>query len=283
MEEIIERHYDAGGTPVPVQVYQRYRLSRGERRWIDSPDEVERWFRIIWTTLDLLPPSHVASLAVSAEGHIRVWRRPASGGGADPLGGTTPPNPHVWLSYASWQRHDINGRGDVSFTLLHEMGHQFDYWEQNHGQAGPERILTHIAADNPLGCLAILRRPHASRTNQPGEHFANVYADYFYTQRAGVSLGQASMVEECDRAGCEGLARRCRGRLARGTWPVRASEVLRLRYEAIEQAMAFEGRSTRPVAPPTGAPAAGSGEEIHGSYLVPVDGGAKQAARSYGA
>jgi hypothetical protein len=273
-----ERFYSAGSARIPIQIDQRYYGRESEGRLQDADADVQLWFQSIMDTLNALPPEHVALLASSPEGHIRVWGRPPSGGGAEALGGIAPA-PHIWLNYDCFRA----GRGavaEINYSLLHEMGHQVDCWDQNHGASRPRNGIYQVALQNPAGCAAMLTRPHGSRTRMPSEHFAYVYSDYFYYARRGRrTTGRGSEVHRdgCEVDACAALFRQCGGQAA---LPASDREVVELRYSALLQTTPFVsiGMGTAPASsgqPASGSPGALGGGTTSSSY-IPREGPRRQ-------
>ena len=271
-----ERVFPAGSARVPIQIDQRYYGPATEPRFRDSEEDVQRWFRSIFGTLDRLPSAHVALLASSPEGNIRVWGRPPSGGGAEPLGGIAPA-PHIWLNY-----NCFSGDQDAAdnYSLLHEMGHQVDYWERNHGESRPHSCMHHVAVRNQAGCAAMLTRPHGSRTPMSSEHFAYVYADYFhFVRRGNRTTGRAGEVHRdgCTVNACASLFRRCGGQ---AVLPASNREVVELRYSALLETAPFVSigmgvPSASSSQPASGSPGASGGGSRVSSY-IPREGPRRQ-------
>jgi hypothetical protein len=269
-----ERVYSAGSARIPMQIDQRYYGREADGRFQDTDADVQLWFQSIMDTLNHLPPEHVALLAASPEGNIRVWGRPGSGGGAEPVGGIAPA-PHIWLNYDCFRA----GRGavaEINSSLLHEMGHQVDFWQRNRGVGRPRNCMYQVAVQNPAGCAAMLTRRHGSSTRTPNEHFAYVYADYFnFVRRGRPTTGLAGEVNRdgCTVEACASLFRRCGGQAG---LPASNRDVVALRYAALLQTEPFVsiGMGTAPA--PSGQPASGSpgasGVAPHSSSHVPREG-----------
>ena len=131
----------------------------------DSPEVTDENIRQLLRTVELMPPPHVRHLPV-----ITVGNRPPSGGGSAHEG--MPGGPYIRLSkkcFASrWNS------GIYNYTLLHECGHMIDW------AYGCMRTMRR--ADR-AGYRALLNHPHSGRTQGPGEHYADAYADYLIGHR----------------------------------------------------------------------------------------------------
>ncbi|MEN8148385.1 MAG: hypothetical protein ABFS86_01095 [Planctomycetota bacterium] len=268
----IEEIYRRGAARVLMQVEQ-VTHTRGGTVTSQNPstDEMNRLFRVIRTTLDLIPESHAALMGITEEAHIRVWGRPTRGGGAaQPLGGSEA-TPHIWLN-RDRMREDRNREDDLSFTFLHELGHQVDYWRLNRimGSRNRAYITTDIRDEDPIGFLCLLTRDHGSRTRFPSEHFANVYADYWYHVVAGLSWRQADRVNRqyCDVPICERNEAAAQAQASREglSMPRDNIAIVERRYQAVLRTLPFQGL-TLPVT--FGGVRPGGGEQASLSTGVP--------------
>jgi hypothetical protein len=267
----IEEIYQRGEARVLMQVEQRTQTRGGTvLRQSPSNEELSRLFRVIRTTLDVIPESHAGLMGVNEEAHIRVWGRPSRGGGAARPRGTSEATPHIWLNL-DVMTEERNSEGDLSFTLLHELGHQVDYWRLNHQTENRDYITTDIRDEDPIGFLCLLTRDHGSRTAFPSEHFANVYADYWYHVVSEISWGQAEEVNRgyCSVGICEQNEALARSRASRESlsMPDDDAAIVERRYQAIFDTLPFRG-VTLPVRM-GGADAAAGDEQASLSTGVP--------------
>jgi len=123
-------------------------------------------------TLDIIPTQHIYCF-----GKIRLNSNLRSGGGHNPN------IPHIQLSYDCFtDTANTYNQGDYSYTLLHEMGHMVDKKLYD----GLHRIRA-LSTGFPQGCLAMLSRYHSGGTVGASEHYADIYADYYFTRVGGVS------------------------------------------------------------------------------------------------
>lgn len=120
-------------------------------------------------TLDLLPVGHLRLLP-----RITVGERPPSSGNPGSYGGggsahhAMAGGPYLRLNWrifdAPWNRNMYNE------TLLHEVGHFVDWGFQ---------CMTTMQREDRAGFDALVAHPHSGRTEGPGEHYADAYADHF--------------------------------------------------------------------------------------------------------
>lgn len=177
-------------------------------------------------------------------------------------------SPFINLSFTA-MRQRRNQTDNLSFTLLHELGHQIDWWRVNR-QIGDEGwIVVDVRDNDPVGMYCLLTRDHGSRTRTISEHFANVYADYWYHVVAGLRWPQADAanVGGCDVGLCERTEAQVRSRATREglTLPTDRQEIVERRYDAILSTLPFRGLSV----PVSFSAAASAGEHASLSTGVP--------------
>lgn len=233
-----------------------------------TAEDVEAWSERITQTLDLLPPAHLRRFLHRSEENniIRLGGPRPVGGGAfqyvgmryrnGSVGGRNfvrvgekamRGNPRGW----DWpdRRH---GRprvrynlGRYLYTFLHEFGHFIDHSPKllaNSEDAGTQ--FDEIAESEPLGALAILRRYHSGATGSPSEHWADIYADYFYVDIGGedynVNRGEPGF--RCSERPCQFAERRLLRRLGDQADELPARDptaMTRLRYRTLLRCSAF--------------------------------------------
>lgn len=233
--------------------------------------QLEAVRRRITDTLDIIPESHINLFGTG--GNIRVGSIPATGGGHNPT------IPHIRLSYNCFdgaREHSYNN-GRLSYTLLHEMGHIVDKSIQ-------PTCMEFLASEFPLGCLGILSRYHGGGTRGVSEHYADIYADYFYNEigglsynvlRAGRSAGCSDLSRPC--TGCESMGTRLRRGLSSGHSLPSGRNLTSLRYDALFRSPPFRGVSRigehASYMPPTPDSEADlSGVASHCAYKIPQSG-----------
>ena len=242
---MIEETYDRGSVRIPIRVL----VTRAELPTGVNPvtrNVIDGWIQRIRNTLDILPIPHIALLAGGPNGHILIGR-PERGGGALPLGAARTA-PFIHMSYECFG-DSFNRRGNLSYTFLHEMGHLVDHWEQGHCAGSPRRCMDYLPALDPLGCLAMLRRYHGGGTRWTSEHYADVYADYWYNEVSGIdySINRAEPGWRCVRT-CLSLDGRLDAEIRRMglSYPGTATDAdnhrrTSLRYDALFRSVPFAG------------------------------------------
>lgn len=215
--------------------------------------------RRIKDTLDFIPESHINLFG--NKGYVRLGNIPSTGGGHNPT------TPYIRLSYDSLdgsRGHSYNN-GRLSYTLLHEMGHIVD-------KSINPTCMDILKRDFPLGCWAILTRYHDGATSGPSEHYADIYADYFYNERAGldyrVNRRRPGNGLTCGCGHCNNWCRRFSRRVS-GNLPTTGRELTLLRYEALLRSPPFAGITAQNRPSPTRSVTDSSGVAAHASYRVP--------------
>lgn len=184
-------------------------------------------------TLDCLPTSHINLFGTN--GNIRLGNIPSTGGGHDPN------IPHIRLSYDCFngaRNHSYNN-GRLSYTLLHEMGHIVD-------KSINPSCMSVLKREYPLGCLAIITRYHGGATSGFSEHYADIYADYFYNEVGGLVYGvnrsDNSIRQNGQHIRCGGGCNTCASwlrLLANMRLPRGHADLTALRYNALFQSPPF--------------------------------------------
>ena len=212
-------------------------------------------------TLDILPESHINLFGTTGVVELRVITRDGESRGG---GGHIPLIPQINLSYKCLDGSHSYNSGDLSYTLLHEMGHIVD-------KSIRHNCMRALKREFPLGCLAILTRYHGGGTLGTSEHYADIYADYFYKELARLSYNVNRTVRSRTTCGCGG----CNAwvtRLSRREWgnlPTSSGELTALRYEALFRSPPFVGISRQSPPPlPNNQPET-SGVSEHASLRIP--------------
>jgi hypothetical protein len=134
----------------------------------DNADYIDRLRR----TLALCPAQHLAYIH-----HVTVRDRRDYEGGSTNWVSRRDHTAGLWIMIDidsfNPRLREINNRPPNFFhyTILHELGHVVDL---------SYRSLRYIRRHDTPGYRVITQRAHRGITQGPGEHFADVYADYFF-------------------------------------------------------------------------------------------------------
>ncbi|RMG27966.1 MAG: hypothetical protein D6730_06145 [Bacteroidetes bacterium] len=140
----------------------------------DANQVSESQIRQLVITLRLLPVNHLRHIPL-----ITVGNRPPAGGGGSAHPGM-PGGPYIRLNRNIFQ--SPWNRGTYNYTLLHEVGHVID-WTYN--------SMSRMRRDDRAGYQALLAHTHRGRTQGPGEHFADAYADFIIGKRMSAARRNA--------------------------------------------------------------------------------------------
>jgi len=191
----------------------------------------------IKATLDCLPTSHINLFGPNGNVELRdIRRRGESRGG----GGHDSSIPAIRLSYKCFDNAYNNGR--LSYTLLHEMGHIVD-------KSINPTCMNVLKTDFPRGFLAMISRYHGGETTGFSEHYADIYADYFYNEIGGINYSVNRRddlnIRNFATSKCGGNCPQCNRWLTRYTENIvdlpRGNELSTLRYDALFRSAPFSG------------------------------------------
>lgn len=235
--------YTRDGCSVSISLRDREsRLSDGNKRKIRN-------------TLDCLPIAHLNLFGEN--GHIEGKNIIGAHGNEVRGGGNNPNIPFINLSYACFDS-PFNSRGHLLYTLLHEMGHVVD-------KSINPTCMRVLSRNFTRGYIAMLSRYHGGGTQGHSEHYADIYADYFFNEigeiRYNVNINDRANLQnistKCgggggERSGCIGrhscnswLGRRRREQLLSSLRSLRLEELTALRYDALFRSSPFDGLTRR--------------------------------------